>query len=147
MMTTIQELAIKDAVRTQKAKYCRHLDTKQFDEWEALFKPNASIIFYNPDQTILGKFDSIAELSPLARKVFGARVTAHQIHNSEIEVNSDRVVTAIWSMSDCQIHPAAEGEPVKAEHGYGFFHETWERVGEAWLIASLELRRTIEWPS
>ena len=74
-------------------------------------------------------------------------MTVHQIHNSEIEVNSDTVVTAIWSVSDFQIHPAAESEPAKAEHGYGFFHESWARVGETWLIASLELWRTIEWPS
>lgn len=146
-MTTIQELAIKETIRTQKAKYCRYLDTKQFDEWEALFKPDAAIIFYNPDQTILGKFDSIAELSPLARKVFGGRVTAHQIHNSEIELKSDTAVSAIWSVGDFQIHTATEGEAAKAEHGYGFFHETWERLGETWLIASLEFRRTIEWPS
>ena len=117
-MESVEELIATEQIRQQKARYCRYLDTKQFDEWEALFKPDAHIAFYNPDASVLGEYNNIAELAPLARKVFGARQTAHQLHNSEIEFTSETTATAIWSMADCQIHPAKGDEPEKTELAY-----------------------------
>lgn len=133
----------KELIRDRKAKYCRYLDTKQFDQWEALYKPDAKIIFYNLDNSVLAEFKSIAELSPMTRELFATTQTIHQTHNSEIEFKSPTVASAIWSMEDWHIYAPEEGKPSKTMHGYGFYYETWELINDEWMLASLELRRNI----
>jgi hypothetical protein len=49
----MHRLEIIEAIRDRKAKYCRYLDTKQFDAWERLFAPDARITFYAPDGAVL----------------------------------------------------------------------------------------------
>ena len=38
-----------ESIRQRKAKYCRYLDTKQFDAWEALFMPDAKNQIHNSE--------------------------------------------------------------------------------------------------
>ena len=137
------EAAAKELIRERKAKYCRCLDTKQFEQWEALFKPDAQIIFYNLDNSILAEFNSIAELSSMTRRLFATTQTIHQTHNSEIGFRSPTVASAIWSMEDWHIYAPEEGKPSKTMHGYGFYYETWELINDEWMLASLELHRNI----
>jgi len=137
------EAGAKEVIRDRKAKYCRYLDTKQFDQWEALFKPDAKIIFYNLDDSVLAEFKSIAELSPMTRGLFATTQTIHQTHNSEIQFKSPTVASAIWSMEDWHIYAPEDGKPSKTMHGYGFYYETWELINGEWMLASLELRRNI----
>jgi SnoaL-like domain len=136
-------LEAMERIRDQKAKYCRYLDTKQFDHWEAIFKADARIVFYNLDNSVMREFNSIAELSPMTRGLFATTRTIHQTHNSEIEFKSETHATAIWSMEDRHIYAPEGDNPSKTMHGYGFYHETWELVGGEWKLASLELRRNI----
>jgi hypothetical protein len=128
-------------IRQAKARYCRFLDTKAFDQWERLFSPEARITFYNPDGTVAMEFQSIAEFSTLTRDFFAATITVHQTHNSEIDFVSDSTARAIWSMEDWHIYPA--GSPHRTLHGYGFYYETWEKRGDDWKITRLELKRQI----
>lgn len=137
------QLQVKELIRDRKAKYCRFLDTKQFDNWEALFKPDARIVFYNLDNSVLAEFKTIAELSPMTRRLFATTQTVHQTHNSEIEFQSNTQASAIWSMEDWHIYAPESDKPSKTMHGYGFYYETWELIDDSWVIASLELRRTI----
>jgi hypothetical protein len=136
-------LEIMETVRQRKAKYCRYLDTKQFDQWEALFKPDAKIVFYNPDNTVAHSFESAKNLSTPTRSLFATTQTIHQTHNSEIDFKSTTELSAIWSMEDWHIYAPEGDNPSKTMHGYGFYHETWELVEGSWLIAKLELRRKI----
>ena len=39
-METLQQLAARQAIADVKARYCRYLDTKQWDEFAALFTEN-----------------------------------------------------------------------------------------------------------
>ena len=136
-------LELMEQIRQQKAKYCRFLDTKQFDAWERLFKPDAKIVFHNLDGSIMAAFNSIGELAPLSRQLFATTQTIHQTHNSEIEFQSPTHATAIWSMEDRHIYAPEGGNPSKFLHGYGFYHESWDCVEGQWLIAKLELHRNI----
>ncbi|CAB3962252.1 MULTISPECIES: nuclear transport factor 2 family protein [Burkholderia] len=137
------DLEAAEQIRQQKAKYCRYVDTKQFDAWEGIFKPDAKITFYNLDNSVMAEFNSIAELSAMSRRLFANAQTIHQTHNSEIEFKSATEATAIWSMEDWHIYAAKDGNPSKTMHGYGFYHEKWERINNDWRLARLELRRNI----
>ena len=135
-------LSDKESIRDRKAKYCRFLDTKQFDKWEGLFAPDARATFYGPDGATLLDM-SITELSPLTRKLFASTRTVHQTHNSEIEFVSSNEARAIWAMEDWHVYTPTPENPSKFLHGYGFYDETWRLIGDEWVIARIELRRTI----
>jgi hypothetical protein len=137
------DLEAIELIRQQKAKYCRYLDTKQFDKWEQLFTPNATIVFYNLDNSVMAQFESIAEFSPMTRAFFATTQTIHQTHNSEIEFTSDTEASAIWSMEDRHIYAPEGDNPPKTMHGYGFYYDTWELVDGEWKLSRLELRRNI----
>src|ERR1700743_333221 len=74
------QLEAMESIRQRKAKYCRYLDTRQFDAWEALFTPDAKIVFYKPDKSVIARFDSIADMSRMTRDLFATNRTAHQTH-------------------------------------------------------------------
>lgn len=88
-------LEAMESIRLQKARYCRLLDTKPFDAWVQVFKPDAEIIFYDLDGSVMAAFSSIGELAPLTRQMFSTTQTIHQTHNSEIEFHSASRATAI----------------------------------------------------
>lgn len=56
--------------------------------------------------------------------------SVHQGHNCEIELTGDTTAHAIWSMTDRLFMPA--GGPFTQMTGYGYYHETYEKVGGAW---------------
>jgi hypothetical protein len=66
-------------------------------------------------------------------------VTVHHGHMPEIEITSDDTATGIWAMEDKLRWP--EGSPIGWMHGYGHYHETYERVDGAWRIKTLTLTR------
>ncbi len=136
-------LEAMESIRQRKAKYCRYLDTKQFDEWEALFAPDAKVVFYKPDSTVLARFDAFPEMARMTRDLFATIRTVHHTHNSEIEFASDTLAHAIWSMEDWHIPASKDGRQPQTMHGYGFYHETWKLIDGQWLISRLELHRVI----
>lgn len=132
-----------EKIRLLKAKYCRYIDTKNFEEWGKLFTPNAELTFYNLDGSPQYHFSSVAALLSATKDGFADAQTIHQLHNSEIEFISDTEVRAIWSMEDVQIFPASGDNPKNTVHGYGFYHDTWRLIDGEWKLAVLELRRII----
>jgi 3-phenylpropionate/cinnamic acid dioxygenase small subunit len=138
-----RDLELVEDIRDRKAKYCRYLDTKQFDAWEQLFTNDVRITFYGTDRQVLLDVTSFDEFSRLTRQLFATTRTIHQVHNSEITLKSELEAEAIWSMEDWHIYTPTEENPAKTLHGYGHYYETWRLVDGLWKIARLELRRII----
>jgi hypothetical protein len=132
-----------EEIRDRKAKYCRYLDTKQFDEWEALFSKDARITFYGPRGEILLDIASFDEFSRLTRELFATTTTIHQVHNSEITFQSASEARAIWSMEDWHRYTPTAKDSRKSLHGYGHYYETWRLADGSWKLSRLELRRII----
>lgn len=136
------QLALTNTIRVQKAKYCRFVDTKRWDDLADLLVEKPKLRFFAPDGTLLYGFDSTAEWIQLMRNYLNGAHTIHQVHNDEIEIIADSEVRAIWSMEDYLILAEGEDRPASM-HGYGHYHETWRFAGGGWRLAELELRRTI----
>jgi len=66
-------------------------------------------------------------------------VSAHQGHNVKIEIISDSTASAIWSMTDRLFFPA--GSPHSQITGYGYYHETYEKIDDAWKIKTIRMSR------
>lgn len=119
-----------------KAKYCRMLDTK---DWNGLAELMADDVEFGmgdgesePHMTI-GRNETLALLKSL---VSGAR-TAHQVHGPEIDLNADEA-QVIWAVQDRAVFD--DGTSVT---GYGHYTERWVHQGDAWKLASLVLTHLI----
>ena len=77
----------------------------------------------------------IANLSAILHE---GRTSAHHSHSPEITFESPTKAKGIWGMED-YIFDSASGElPI---HGFGFYHETYERIGGRWYIKTVALTR------
>lgn len=127
---------VKDrlAIYELKARYCRLLDTKQWDEWAQLFTPDyvLDVSAAGGGAPIHGRDAAMA--SVLAS--IGQAVTAHQVHFPEITLNGDEAL-AVFPMQDRVIFGA--GRP--SITGYGHYHDRLVRRDGEWKIAALKLTR------
>ena len=134
---------IIETVALRKARYCRYLDTKRWDDFAALFSEHPELTFYSPDGDIMAAFTSASDFVALTRDFLAGAQSIHQIYNAEIDVLSDGRASAIWSMEDYILFPAGDAKRPRSMHGYGHYHEIWTRSGNDWVIACMDLRRTI----
>ena len=65
-------------------------------------------------------------------------VTVHHGHMPEIELTSPTTARGIWAMEDILHTPE---DSVNVVHGFGHYHETYERIDGEWRINTLRLTR------
>ncbi|MFK4873683.1 nuclear transport factor 2 family protein [Novosphingobium sp. ZW T3_23] len=116
-----------------KARYCRLLDTKDWDGWTALFTEDCEIDTRPAGGTLeTGRDDFVS----MVRRSLAEAKTVHQVHSPEITIDGD-IGEAVWAMQD---------RVVKDEFsltGYGHYHETYRRSADGWKIARQKLSRLI----
>jgi hypothetical protein len=137
-----ERLCAVEAIKTLKARYFRCMDTKQWDAFADLFTTDASIDISgemraraSDDGVVRGR----AEIAAFVRNAIDDVTTVHHGHTPEIDVVSATHATGVWAMEDKLRWPA--GAPIRAMHGYGHYHDTYENHDGRWLIASLKLTR------
>ena len=79
------------------------------------------------------------EITAFVRVSIDAVTTVHHGHTSEIDVTSPTNAAGIWAMEDHLWWP--EGSPITTMHGYGHYHETYEKQEGRWRITSTTLTR------
>jgi hypothetical protein len=145
-MSTLDELLAIKAIERTKARYCRFMDTKRWEEWGMLFTENASLDVsedVTPEmgpQIVHGRAAIVAQV----RGVVDTARTTHQVHSPEISLISPIAATGIWAMQDVVTWPEGVARPIPAVHsltGFGHYHETYSLVAGEWRIASLRLTR------
>lgn len=133
--TTLLEI---EAIKQLKARYCRHLDAKDWGAWRTLFADDfVSDTSAAGGRAITGADEFVAFL----RKILGkpSQVTVHQVHAPEIELTSAVTATGIWALND--VVRLAPGINLA---GYGHYTETYEKVDGRWLIKTSKLTRLRE---
>ena len=123
------------AICELKARYCRFLDTKQWDAWTALFTEDFVL-----DTSEAGGGAPIEGRDAVVAMVRGAIETvrtAHQVHTPEIAIDGDSA-TGIWAMQDRLVFPDGNGVT-----GYGHYTERYAKQDGAWRIASSKLTRLL----
>ena len=94
--TTLWEI---EAIKQLKARYCRYLDTKRWDDWRQLFTDD----FVSDTSQSGGKLISGAEeFVSYVRNTLGkpSQPTAHQVHAPEIALTSATTATGVWALED-----------------------------------------------
>lgn len=132
-MVTLVEI---EAIKALKARYCRLLDTKDWDSWRSLFADD----FHSDTAGAGGKvIDGADEFVAFTRKSLGDRATVHQVHAPEIELTSPAAATAVWALED--VVRLAPGVNLR---GYGHYTESYAKVDGRWLITASTLTRLRE---
>jgi len=145
------------------AKPEAHIPTNRFNEgkcdrkgrfWagtmdDRLAEHTGALYRVDPDSTVHKVLDGIgisnSTVWSLANDAFyfadtlDGVLTTHHGHMPEIEFTSPTTAEGIWSMEDMLKWP--KGSRIREMHGYGHYHETYEKVGGAWRIKTLKLTR------
>lgn len=125
-----------EAIKQLKARYCRLLDTKDWQGWRGLFSDD----FVSDTSQAGGKVIRGAdEFVAFTRKGLRSQATVHQVHAPEIELTSATTARGVWALED-----VVRFGPGVNLRGYGHYTETYEKVDGRWLITSSTLTRLRE---
>ena len=125
-----------EAIKQLKARYFRMMDLKDWDGLAAVFTDDVEIDMTGEGAGIT---HSVAEYIPFLRGAIEPVRTVHHGHMPEIELTSATTARGIWSMEDKLWWP--EGSPIAHMHGYGHYHETYEKTSAGWQIKTMRLTR------
>ena len=140
-LSDVERLLAIEEIGRLKASYFRCLDTKDWACIATLFTPDATAVYNvegsgdlaTPDNPVTGN-DAIAAF---IQRAVEHLVTIHHGHMPEIEITSPTTATGIWAMLDILQEPGGEN----LVHGWGHYHETYERIDGRWYIETLRLTR------
>ena len=141
-MEPVERLMATEEIKQLKARYFRCMDTKDWAGFEQVFAADAVMDMSSEmrDQTTRGGITrGAAQIAAMVRTVVGPVVTVHHGHMPEIEITSPRSARGVWAMEDKLRWP--EGSSVRTMHGYGHYHETYERTDDGWRIKTITLTR------
>ncbi len=132
-VTTLLEI---ESIKSLKARYCRLLDTKEWQSWRALFTDD----FVSDTSKAGGKvIHGADEFVAFTRRSLRAQPTVHQVHAPEIELTSATTARGVWALED-----VVRFGPGVNLRGYGHYTETYEKSGEQWRIKTSALTRLRE---
>jgi len=122
-----------EEIKQLKARYCRLMDTKDWAGYRRLFTDDVTMDTTDSGGSVITGADDFLVFLTAA---IGDVVTVHQCHTPEIRVSLGSTATGIWAMED--MLRFADGSEL---HGYGHYHETYEKVSDEWRIKSSTLTR------
>jgi uncharacterized protein (TIGR02246 family) len=123
-----------EAIRQLKGRYFRTMDTKDWDGMRQVFTDDlVTDNTASPGGTVIEGADVFMAF---LREVLGPVTTVHHGHTPEITITSPTTATGIWAMEDMLRWP--DGSEI---HGYGHYHEVYEKVDGDWRIKRLTLTR------
>ena len=123
-----------EAIKQLKARYFRSMDTK---DWAAMRQVFTDDVIIDTTQDAGGEAIHGGDVfMTFLQGVIGDVITVHHGHMPEITVTSPTTATGIWAMEAKLRWP--DGTEM---HGYGHYHETYEKADGAWRIKTLTLTR------
>jgi len=141
-MDPAQRLEAIEEIKQLKARYFRCLDTKDWDGFADVFASDARMDMSGEvkgDEPGAGITTGSREITEFVRAMVGHVTTVHHGHTPEIDVTSPTTATGMWAMEDTLRWP--DGGPLATMHGYGHYHDTYEKRDGRWRIASTTLTR------
>jgi uncharacterized protein (TIGR02246 family) len=134
---------IAAAIHAVKARYCRTLDTKDWDGFADVFTDDIVMdVTEDAGNIVKGRADVVAQV----RWACDNAKSVHQVSSPEISVQDAGNASCIWAMQDRLIFTEGKSPipPVTRIKGYGHYHETYRRCADGqWRIATLKLTRLI----
>lgn len=133
MSETLHTLFHYEELRRLKARYCRYVDTKQWDAWRAIFTEDVEFA------GLSAPFKSLDEFISVQRERLAEAVSVHHCHTAELEITGATTASGIWAMCDYVEYPWHSER--RGFVGYGFYNEEYRLEDDAWKIARLRMER------
>jgi uncharacterized protein (TIGR02246 family) len=134
-----ERLAAIEDIKQLKARYFRCMDTKDWGGFAEVFAMDAVMDVSEEMGAEIGITRGRREIAEFVHGAVDDVVTVHHGHMPEIDVTSPTTATGVWAMEDMLRGPP--GGPLHEMHGFGHYHETYEKLDGQWLIKSLRLTR------
>ncbi|WP_297493443.1 nuclear transport factor 2 family protein [Acidocella sp.] len=147
-MDEIARLLACEDIRAVKARYFRGVDTADSELVRGILAEDCVLDYRGCCTDPATKRDFFPAMNIVMRGSAGwsstglramGIVSVHHSHNGEIEVSSATMAHAIWSMTDRLFMPPGKDYAVMT--GYGYYHETYEKIGGAWKVKTLRIER------
>ncbi len=122
-----------EAIKQLKARYCRTMDTKDWAAMRKVFADDVTVDSADSGGNVTTGADAFLEF---LQGAIGSAVTVHHCHMPEIEITSSTAASGVWAMEDMLRWPSG-----MELHGYGHYHETYEKRDGEWRISSTKLTR------
>jgi hypothetical protein len=143
-MDSTERLLATLEVQQLKSRYCRLLDTKEWDGFQQLFAADAEFDMrdgrgegLDPQAVIRGA----ANIAAFVRDSVQPLTTVHHCHAGEVQIIGSNAARAVWPMEDFLWAPEGADMPFRHLRGWGHYHETYLRREGRWLIQTLRLSR------
>jgi hypothetical protein len=134
-MTDIERMIALEEIFQLKARRDRALDAQDWETYIALHVPEHVSENENEER----REGARANAEGVA-KVLKGIVTVHHSHTPEIVFESATTARGIWGMEDLLFDAQTKRRLL---HGFGFYHECYEKRDGAWLFCWRQLRRTL----
>ncbi|MEM8499288.1 MAG: nuclear transport factor 2 family protein [Pseudomonadota bacterium] len=130
---TAEDLVDIEAIKILKSRYFRFMDTKQWDNWAALFTADFYGIYTgdHPDIEFHGRDDIVSK----NREMLAEHPTVHHGHNPEITLTGKNTAEGVWAMMDYVDIPGVRFQ------GYGHYHDEYRKEQGEWRISKIRLSR------
>ncbi|MBB35927.1 MAG: DUF4440 domain-containing protein [Hirschia sp.] len=140
-MDAVETLQAIEDIRAVKAKYCRFLDTKDWDGYASIFTSDA--VMDVSEDTGNPPITGIPAIIAQVRFAADHAATCHQVHTPEIAFDSPDTARGVWSMQDRVVWQEGKSPipEVASITGFGQYHESYRKEDGVWKIAALRLSR------
>ena len=145
-MTDAERLTAIEDIKRLMARRIRAMDSKDWALYDTCHAADATLDSFGTLPDRHKPAGSIArgkdQILAMIRKVVDGTVklaTVHHAHMPEIEITSPTTAKGIWAMEDLLWWQ--NGEVTEHLRGFGQYHETYEKIGDAWFIKSRVLTR------
>jgi len=142
-MDALERTVAIEEIHQLKARYFRCMDTKDWDGFANVFAPDAVMDMSSEMRDGQTEGEGVThgarEIAAFVRGAVDAVETVHHGHIPEITLTSPTTATGIWAMEDKLRWPG--GAPIRTLHGYGHYHETYEKTDAGWRIKTIRLNR------
>ncbi len=132
----IGRLEAIEEIRALKAKYCRFVDSKDWDAFASLFTDDLVIDFGESTSHPRSKDEFVAS----AARHFEKNLSVHQVHNGEVELLDATHARAIWPMYDL-VEKTSKDSEYGSHTGWGHYTEEYRKEGGRWLCCRTQLTR------
>lgn len=144
-MTEIEIQKALTEIRQLKARYCRLLDTRCWEEWGSVFSDDVVMDVSDDVKPGMGEPEIKGRdvIVDQVRRLVGQAITVHQVAEPEIALTGDATAKGVWPMLDVVIFPEGVPSPVpgRSVRGFGWYHEDYVKTSGGWKIAWLKLVR------
>jgi hypothetical protein len=149
-LDAVEQLLAIEEIKRLKARYFRSLDTRDWAELAAVFSADVVVDLADgmvtrsePDRVLRPFGEMVCRgreaVTAMIRESLEFMLTIHHGHMPEIEVTSPTTATGVWAMEDL-LRPTKEFV-IRSVHGFGHYHETYDRSAGCWQISSMLLTR------